>query len=239
MGKLEINEILYYNKVNLLSAALGYLCKKYMNKIVFSTSLGYEDQVITDIIFKNNLPVEIFTLDTGRLFPETYEVLNKTNKKYKKNIHILFPDYSHIESMVTKKGPFSFYHSVENRRECCYIRKVEPLKRALKNKEAWITGLRKEQSEGRKNTAKFEWDAEYHLIKYNPLIDWTFEEVKKYIKENNVPYNILHDKGFLSIGCAPCTRAVKKGENFRDGRWWWENSNKKECGLHFNDEDNK
>ncbi len=210
---------------------IAALSSSYKNKIVFSTSFGQEDQVITDIIFRNTISVEVFTLDTGRLFNETYETFDKTIKRYKKEIKTFFPDKTTTEELLSKKGPFSFYNSVENRKECCYIRKVEPLQRALKGKKIWITGLRSSQSAQRENLPLFQWDETYQLIKYNPLSDWTLEQVVDYLKENNVPYNLLHDKGFVSIGCAPCTRAIQPGEDIRAGRWWWEDS-KKECGLH-------
>jgi len=210
---------------------LTVLLSRHKGKIVFSTSFGQEDQVITDIIFKNNLAVEVFTLDTGRLFNETYETFDKTIKRYKKEIKTYFPEKKNVEELVSEKGPFSFYDSVENRKECCFIRKVEPLQRALKGKEIWITGLRSGQSAGRENLPLFQWDETYNLVKYNPLTDWTLEQVVEYLQENNVPYNPLHDKGFVSIGCAPCTRAIQPGEDIRAGRWWWEDS-KKECGLH-------
>ena len=149
-----------------------------------------------------------------------------------KKIKIYFPDKELVEEMVNTKGPFSFYKSIEERKECCRIRKVIPLKRALMNKDVWITGLRKEQSPERSNLSLLEWDEENKVIKYNPLLNWSFSEVRNYIKENKVPYNPLQDKGFISIGCSPCTRAIKEGESFRDGRWWWENNSGKECGLH-------
>lgn len=209
---------------------LAVLAQDY-KQIVFSTSFGQEDQVLTDIIFKNNLAVEVFTLDTGRLFNETYETFDRTIKRYKKEIRTYFPDKTKTEELLTKKGPFSFYDSVDNRKECCHIRKVEPLQRALKGKQVWITGLRSGQSTGRENLPLFQWDETYQVLKYNPLTDWSLEQVVKYLKQNNVPYNPLHDKGFVSIGCAPCTRAIEPGEDIRAGRWWWEDS-KKECGLH-------
>ncbi len=209
---------------------LAALLSNYDN-IVFSTSFGQEDQVLSDIIFRNNFAVEVFTLDTGRLFNETYETFDKTLKRYKKEIKTYFPDKTKTEELLTQKGPFSFYESVENRKECCHIRKVEPLLRALKGKEIWITGLRSTQSAGRENLPLFQWDETYRLIKYNPLTSWNLEQVVEYLKQNNVPYNPLHDKGFVSIGCAPCTRAIQPGEDIRAGRWWWEDS-KKECGLH-------
>lgn len=211
---------------------LEFLVEKYVGKIVFTTSFGYEDQVITDVIFKNGLPVEVVTLDTGRMFEETYKVFRSTLERYKKPIKAYFPPTDKVEKLLNEKGPFSFYESVENRKECCYIRKVIPLKRALEGHEIWITGLRASQSANRNSLHEFEWDEGNQIIKYNPLLDWSLEDVKKYIKENNVPYNVLHDKGFVSIGCEPCTRAIKPGEDFRAGRWWWEQNSGKECGLH-------
>lgn len=201
-------------------------------RIVFSTSLSYEDQVITHFIFTHDLNISVFTLDTGRLFPETYSVLSSTLNRYKKPIHVFSPATTKVEELVTKKGPFSFYDSVENRKECCFIRKVEPLKRALQGKTIWITGIRAEHSEGRNDMPIVEWDESNQIIKIHPLLNWSMEDVKKVIKQFNIPYNPLHDKGFISIGCQPCTRAIKEGENFRAGRWWWEDNSKKECGLH-------
>lgn len=200
--------------------------------VVFSTSLGYEDQVVSHIIFTNQLNIDVFTLDTGRLFNETYSVLNSTLQRYKTPIKVMYPQTELVEHLVTKKGPVSFYQSIENRKECCYIRKVEPLKRALKNKTIWITGIRAEQSGNRENMPSAEWDEVNQIIKFHPILNWTLDEVKNYIKIHNIPYNNLHDKGFVSIGCAPCTRAIKEGEDFRAGRWWWEDNIKKECGLH-------
>lgn len=197
----------------------------------FSSSLGQEDQVITDVICRNKLDVEIFTLDTGRLFYETYELMERTNDRYKTKLKIYFPETADVETFVFEKGINSFYESVENRKECCFIRKVKPLNRALAGAKVWITGLRAEQSDNRKNMKMIEWDEQKQLYKFNPLINWTYEEMMNYIKENNVPYNPLHDKGFISIGCAPCTRAIEPGEDARAGRWWWETS-QKECGLH-------
>jgi phosphoadenosine phosphosulfate reductase len=199
--------------------------------LVFSTSLGQEDQIITQLIASQLLPIQIFTLDTGRLFQETYDLIDRTTARYKINIRIYFPNAENVQQLTSTKGMNSFYESVENRKECCAIRKVEPLQRALKNKKVWITGLRAEQSDNRKNLPFAEWDEHYQLIKVNPILDWTLADVLNYINENNIPYNPLHDKGFLSIGCAPCTRAVEPGEDIRAGRWWWETS-KKECGLH-------
>jgi len=175
---------------------------------------------------------QIFTLDTGRLFPETYSLIERTNNKYKTKIQIFFPDYHEVEQMVHEKGINLFYDSVENRKLCCSIRKTQPLQRALKNAEAWICGLRKEQSVTRQDLDVIEWDANNDLLKINPLINWTEKQVWDYIKTNHIPYNKLHDKGFPSIGCQPCTRAIEPGEDIRSGRWWWENPEHKECGLH-------
>jgi phosphoadenosine phosphosulfate reductase len=211
---------------------LSALVNQFPNQVIFSTSFSYEDQVIAHTILSNRLPINIFTLDTGRLFTETYSVWNATNEKYNTNIKAYYPDHSLLEKFVEAKGPNSFYESVENRKDCCYIRKVHPLKRALKNNAVWVTGLRAEHSADRHDMPQVEWDESNNIIKYHPLLHWTTEEVKQYINQNNIPYNSLHDKGFVSIGCAPCTRAIKPGEDFRAGRWWWEDNTKKECGLH-------
>lgn len=211
---------------------LALLTRQFAGKVTFSTSFSYEDQVITHEIASRQLPVTIFTLDTGRLFPETYSVWNNTREKYNTHVQAYYPDYRLLEEFISEKGPSAFYESVENRKQCCYIRKVEPLKRALQGYSIWITGLRAEHSPDRKSLAQLEWDESNQLIKYHPLLHWTNDDVKQYINKHNVPYNILHDRGFVSIGCAPCTRAVKPGEDFRAGRWWWEDAAKKECGLH-------
>ena len=213
--------------------ALDLLGKEFAEKIVFSTSFGLEDQAITHIIFSKKIPIKIFTLDTGRLFAETYFAWSRTREKYGKNIEAFYPKEEATQQMVSQKGPNSFYESVENRLQCCYIRKVEPLQRALQGNAIWIAGIRKEQSANRNNLASVEWDDKHQLIKFYPLFHWSFEHLKKYIKENDIPYNSLHDKGFPSIGCQPCTRAVKDGEDARSGRWWWEDTAKKECGLHI------
>lgn len=212
--------------------ALELLAREFAGKIIFSTSFGWEDQVISHMIFKNDLPIKVFTLETGRLFPETYYVWNRTLEMYGKPIHAYFPQAEAVEEMISTKGPSSFYESVENRKECCGIRKVEPLKRALAGMDCWVTGIRADQSASRQNMDHAEWDEQHKLIKFHALYFWPLEKVKEYIKQNNIPYNPLHDKGFPSIGCAPCTRAVREGEDFRAGRWWWEDQSKKECGLH-------
>lgn len=212
--------------------ALKMLCEMYPRKIILTSSFSLEDQVITHILCSNNLDVKIISLDTGRLFEETYKVLARTRERYNIPINIYFPNSKEVEKMVTEKGPFSFYESVENRLECCNIRKVLPLKRALAEQKIWVTGLRNEQSDSRLGLKQVEWDERFDIVKYNPIIDWSFDEVKNFISEHKIPYNVLHDKGYPSIGCAPCTRAVATDQDIRSGRWWWENNSKKECGLH-------
>lgn len=216
-----------------LEKAFETLSTLGFKNIAFSTSLGQEDQVLTDVIFKNNHPIKVFTLDTGRLFEQTYDVLDKTQKKYNKSISSFAPDNNELEALLDSKGPYSFYDSIENRKECCSIRKINPLQKALKGVDLWITGLRASQSNSRSTLSFFSYDDAFGLPKFNPLVNWTLEEVENYLEQNNVPQNSLHKKGFVSIGCEPCTRAVKPGEDIRSGRWWWEES-KKECGLHLN-----
>jgi len=211
---------------------LEYFLNKYKSKIALSSSMGSEDQVLTHMILGIDKKTKIFTLDTGRMFPETYDVIDKTCIKYGIKIKIFFPDNKKVEEMVNSKGINLFYESIENREYCCNVRKVEPLKRAFDGLDAWICGLRHEQSVTRYDMQLVEWDEVHNLIKINPLINWTEEQVWDYIHKNNVPYNILHDKGFPSIGCRPCTRSVKKGEDIRTGRWWWEAPDHRECGLH-------
>lgn len=223
-------DILLLDKLSLIDG-LKFITNKIENNIVFSTSLGQEDQIITDAIFKNNLPIDVFTLDTGRLFYEHYELLAKNNAKYKIKTKVYFPDSEDVEKYVSEKGINAFYHSVENRKECCYIRKVKPLNRALEGAKVWITGLRAEQSENRENLSILEWDSQRQLHKYNPLIHWTYQEVLDYIKEHKIQDMPIHKQGYISVGCKPCTRPITEGENPRAGRWWWEES-KKECGLH-------
>lgn len=211
---------------------LKYFISKHKNQIAFSTSLGAEDQVIIEMLASVDPEVFIFTLDTGRLFPETYELIERTNSRYKINIEVFFPHSQLVQNMVREKGVNLFYESIENRKLCCNIRKIEPLKRALAGKEFWITGLRRDQAVTRQKTELIEWDEANQIIKVNPIIDWSHQQVWDYIKLRNIPYNPLHDQGFLSIGCQPCTKAVKPGEDIRSGRWWWENPESKECGLH-------
>lgn len=215
---------------------LRHFLSDFNGKIVLSTSLGAEDQVLTEMVVSINPSVRIFTLDTGRMFPETYDAIEMTNARYKVNIEVFFPDYRQVEEMVREKGINLFYESIENRKLCCHIRKIEPLKRALAGLDVWISGLRRAQSVTRENLHTVEWDENNNMIKVNPLINWSEEEVWEYIKQKNIPYNKLHDKGFPSIGCQPCTRAVEPGEDIRAGRWWWENPENKECGLHVKED---
>lgn len=214
-----------------LLEGLQMITEIFNEGVVFSTSLGQEDQVITDVIFRNNLSIKVFTLDTGRLFYEHYELLSNNISKYKTQTQVYFPDASDVEKFVNEKGINAFYHSVENRKECCFIRKVKPLNRALDGAKVWITGLRSEQSENRENMRMIEFDEEKKLYKFNPLIHWSYDDVLQYISDNKVQELSLHQQGFISVGCKPCTRAILPGENPRAGRWWWEES-KKECGLH-------
>ena len=231
MSLSTVTTLLEKTKQYSLEETLAFLASEYEGKVVFSTSFGQEDQVITALIATGDLPIVIFTLDTGRLFQETYDVFHKTLKKYKKKIEVYFPEASAVENLLQSKGPNSFYESVENRKECCYIRKVAPLTKALKGNAIWITGLRAEQSENRNSLDLFEYDAHFDIIKFNPLLKWTLKEVEDFLEKNNVPQNVLHKQGFVSIGCAPCTRAIAPTEDIRAGRWWWESSHK-ECGLH-------
>lgn len=225
-------QALHINLASLNAAdRLKFICEQFSEGVVFSTSLGQEDQVITHFIARQHLPISIFTLDTGRLFQETYDLLDRTIARYKVQVKTYFPDAARVESLMTQKGPNSFYESVENRKECCFIRKVEPLNRALTGAKVWITGLRAEQSENRHSLPFAEWDPSHQLVKINPLLDWSYDQMIEFIKAENIPYNKLHDQGYPSIGCAPCTRAIEPGEDIRAGRWWWESS-KKECGLH-------
>jgi len=226
------SELLHQSSGLSIAEFIKVLVDKYPGQVTFSSSFSFEDQVITHEILYNKLDVKIFTLDTGRLFAETYSVWNSTNEKYNTHIKGYYPQAEELGKFIEENGPNSFYESVDNRKGCCFIRKVEPLRRALAGNAIWITGLRAEHSPDRQNIPLVEWDEVNQIIKYNPILHWSTEEVRKYINDNNVPYNPLHDRGFVSIGCAPCTRAIKPGEDFRAGRWWWEDAANKECGLH-------
>ena len=234
---MELDRIKELNKLVAGKSAVeitAMAIDSFRGSITLASSLGAEDQVLTHIIAGIDPSVRIFTLDTGRMFPETYELIDRTNRHYNINIEVFFPDKDRVQQMVGEKGINLFYDSVENRKLCCGIRKVEPLKRAFKGMDAWICGLRKEQSVTRFNLEPVGWDEANGLVKFNPLVSWTEKELWEYIKANSIPYHPLHDKGYPSIGCQPCTRAVKPGEDIRAGRWWWEEPEKKECGLHSN-----
>ncbi len=211
---------------------LRFFLKEFKGKIALSSSMSVEDQLLTEMVVNIDPEIKIFTLDTGRLFPETYDLIDRTAKKYNLNIEVFFPESTDVEEMVYNKGMNLFFSSIENRKLCCNLRKLKPLARALNNLDVWITGLRREQSVTRADMQMVEWDENNSLLKLNPLINWSEEEVWKRVKENNIPYNPLHKKGFVSIGCQPCTRAVLPGEDPRAGRWWWENPDTRECGLH-------
>ena len=203
-------------------------------RIIFTTSFGIEDQAILHGILAQDLEVEVMTLDTGRLFPETYQVWAHTERRYGRRIAASYPDREAVESLIARQGIDGFYTSVEARRACCNVRKVEPLRRAIAGAMAWVAGLRADQSDDRASIGFAALDADHGLIKINPLFDWTRAHVLSFIRAHDVPYNRLHDRGFVSIGCAPCTRAIEPSEPERAGRWWWEQcEEKKECGLHW------
>ena len=224
----EPDEILRY----FLSAYAGSSIKD-KDRIALASSLGAEDQVLTQIILAIKPDARIFILDTGRLHSETYEVMSRTMSQYKMKYEFLFPESADIEELESVHGPNCFYESVENRKKCCFVRKVKPLTRVIATLDVWVTGLRRQQAVTRNTIEKIEWDEDNSLLKLNPLADWSEEQVWSYIHENHIPYNSLHDQGYPSIGCAPCTRAVKPGEDLRSGRWWWEEPEHKECGLHL------
>ncbi len=230
MDKLEVLQNLYEELP--LQEALLHTANMFAGRVKFSSALGEEDQLLTDIIARHQIPIAVFTLDTGRLFYETYDLLDITIEKYKIPITVYFPDAGAVQKMVSENGINGFHESVANRQACCFVRKVAPLKNALENTDVWITGLRASQTEHRKSIPFVEWLQDKKMYKINPLLHYSYEDVINYIKENKVPYNKLHDKGFVSIGCAPCTRAIIAGEDARAGRWWWEDSHK-ECGLHI------
>lgn len=211
---------------------LRWAADTFAPEIMLASSFGAEDVVLIDMVARLSLPVKVFTLDTGRLNDETYDVMERIRTRYGLDIESMFPDREAVERLELEKGFYSFRESVENRRECCGIRKVEPLRRALSGMRAWVTGLRRDQAVTRGDTQMVEWDEGNGLAKVNPLVDWTNEQTWDYVRAHDVPYNVLHDRGYPSIGCAPCTRAIKPGEDIRAGRWWWENPENKECGLH-------
>lgn len=216
-------------------ARLALLAQRVPLPLVFTTSLGIEDQMLTHLISRENLPIKLVTLDTGRLFPETYTLWRETEEKYGRRIKAKYPDGEALEALIDDQGIDGFYFAPEFRKACCGVRKVEPLARALKGASGWITGLRRDQSANRETLDLVSFDEGRGLIKANPLFDWTREEIRVFTAQNEVPVNALHAQGFLSIGCAPCTRAIRPGEPERAGRWWWEEETKKECGLHVDD----
>jgi phosphoadenosine phosphosulfate reductase len=215
-------------------ATLERIAKEF-SPAVFASSLAAEDMVLTDLILRNKLAIDIFSLETGRLHAETLGMLDRIKETYDSEIALFKPEAAAVEEYVAKNGLNAFYDSVEMRKECCRIRKVEPLNRALAGKKAWVTGQRRAQSSTRAELDVQEDDSAHRMQKFNPLTDWSEEDVWHYIRSNNVPYNPLHDKGYPSIGCEPCTRAIQPGEDVRAGRWWWENPESKECGLHLVD----
>jgi phosphoadenosine phosphosulfate reductase len=203
-----------------------------LDNFVIANSLQIEDQVLLDLAIKLNPRIHIITLDTGRLPQETFDLIQATEEKYRIKIEVLLPDANTVKHLIHTKGVNLFYSGVENRKECCYVRKVEPLKNRLKGLKAWVCGLRKEQSITRGSIDVVEWDEQFDLIKINPLADWSFDEVWAYINKNHVPFHKLYNQGYTSIGCSPCSRAIRSGGDLRSGRWWWEEPEKKECGLH-------
>ncbi|MDX2309666.1 MAG: phosphoadenylyl-sulfate reductase [Hyphomicrobium sp.] len=215
-----------------LEERLAHAVRRIGGRTVFSTSLGIEDQAVLHAIATEKLDVDIFTLDTGRHFPETLETLEASIQRYLRPIRVVFPEAKDVEELVARDGIMGFRYDVDARKACCDVRKVRPLKRALAGAQGWITGLRREQSAGRAEVPFATWDAENGIIKLNPIADWTLDTLEAYVQANDIPVNPLHAKGFPSIGCQPCTRAIRPGEDIRAGRWWWENEDGKECGLH-------
>lgn len=220
------------DKIAATVALLREATKQYQN-VCFANSLGAEDMVLTDLIAQHGLNIQAFSLDTGRLPAETYSLIAELDNRYALKLKLYFPDHTLVEEYVARHGINGFYHSVEERKGCCFVRKVEPLRRALTGKDAWITGMRRDQAVTRGSLSASAFDHSMGLQKFNPLIEWTNINVWQYIKQNNVPYNQLHDRFYPSIGCTPCTRAITPGEDIRAGRWWWENPENKECGLHL------
>lgn len=218
--------------IDSLEERLLEVARSVPGRVTFSTSLGIEDQAVLNAIADSGAKIDVFTLDTGRHFPETLETLEASENRYGIKIRVMFPDAHEVEELVARDGIYGFRLAVENRKACCDVRKVRPLKRALSGAAGWVTGLRREQSAGRSHVPFAAWDAETALVKLNPIADWSLEHLEAYVAANNVPVNPLHARGFPSIGCQPCTRAIKPGEDIRAGRWWWENEDGKECGLH-------
>jgi len=231
MGELLNLDLDLEQKAGAVREQLAAAVRQY-GRVIYSNSLGAEAMVLTDIIWSHVPEIDIFSIDTGRLHEETYEVLEKLQRRYKRKIRVVYPDAQALEKLVADQGVNGFYHSLEARLACCHVRKVEPFKRAIAGYSAWITGVRREQSATRAQAVPTEWDGENGLYKVSPLLDWTEEQVWQYIRARKLPYNSLHDRQFPSIGCSPCTRAIQPGENRRAGRWWWEQPESRECGLH-------
>ncbi len=230
--QMDVSKIEEEIKALEIADALRYFTEKFPGGVVFSTSLGQEAQVLADIIFTNRLSIRVFTVDTGRLFTETYQLLQLTQQKYGNKIDIFFPGHEDVEHLVKQYGINCFYNNEEQRRECCKVRKMLPMQRAMDGAKVWISGMRTSQSKHRSSLKKLSWNNTYNVIKFNPLSDWTLEQVNSYLTIHKVPVNTLHEQGYISIGCAPCTKPVEKGEDIRSGRWWWEKS-EKECGLNL------
>lgn len=221
-------------EVDAMTAAevVAWSLGRFGHRMALASSFGAEDVALIDMLMKVDRGARVVTLDTGRLNQETYNVIDAVRDRYGLETAVFFPKAEDVERMVADKGLNLFYHSIENRKQCCGVRKMEPLARALSDLDAWMTGLRRDQNVTRAVVGKLEWDEGNQLVKVNPLADWSWDDVWQYVREHNVPYNALHDRGFPSIGCAPCTRAVQPGEDLRAGRWWWEHPETKECGLH-------
>lgn len=226
-------ELLALGREEGTQAAIRWALGTFGRRAALSSSLSFEDQTVTQLmVAADKEDTRVFTLDTGRQFPETYELIDRTEMAYGIRIEVFFPDFQKVQEMVREHGINLFYDSIELRHLCCNVRKIEPLKRALEGVEVWITGLRRSQSVTRANMQMVEYDADDDVLKLNPLVLWSEQDVKEYVRANAIPYNKLHDQGFPSIGCQPCTRAVRPGEDVRAGRWWWEDPDKRECGLH-------
>lgn len=233
MNRDEIASLNKKFKDKSVSEIIEYAIESFgINKLILATSFSIEDQVLTDFFAKSNSNCRIFFIDTGRHFESTYNLFQQTKEQYKIKFEIYAPNNEDLEKMVNESGPNLFYESIELRKRCCEVRKVIPLKRVLRTVDAWICGLRKEQSPTRSDINIFEWDEQFNIVKINPLANWKEEDVWEYIRNKNIPYSKLYEADFRSIGCQPCTRAVAKGEDLRSGRWWWETPDKKECGLH-------
>ena len=236
VNNIAISDEVMSSRVEAAVSVLADVVESYL-PAVLATSFGAEDMVLLDMVVKHAPSIDVFTLDTGRLPVETYRLMSQVRDKYPVAIRVYCPDTTALEDYINRNGPDAFYNSVSQRKECCHVRKVSPLARALEGNKAWVTGLRREQSPTREDLSISNWDRANGLHKFGPLLDWNWDEVCTYIAANDVPYNALHDVGYPSIGCAPCTRAVQPGEDARSGRWWWEDADSKECGLHTSGEE--